>query len=141
MGKAISRSTNRARSRRPCDCRQTRAQPSPRKTMRIFPHAPRGHITRPFVRRHGRAAHDSFRHEPHTMIHDCRNRHTTCWLGPLSLSLLPRVQESLAASHKCHPRVCHIGRVFNLPYKFNAVGYVVETCWKWMLLLSVHLSL
>ena len=34
-----------------------------------------------------------------------------------SLLDLPTVQESSAASHKCHFRVCHSGRVCDYPYK------------------------
>ena len=76
----------------------------------------------PFARRHDRSSHlhvsvelrAPYSHN-HMVVHMCH----ACLA--FSLLHLPNAQESSAASHKCHFCVRRFGRVFELPYKFNAV--------------------
>ena len=78
-------------------------------------------------------------HEPHTpqSVHSLITWLSTCrtlaW--PLSWDLLC-VEESLAASDKCHFRARHFGRAFILPYKNTWVSRCIidelygEHCWR-----------
>ena len=65
------------------------------------------------------------RHSAHSMI-----THVACWHDPLFLHLLC-IKENSAASDKCHFRVRHFGRVFNLPYTTAVgLGTVRWNCWR-----------
>ena len=87
--------------------------------MPLVPHAPHA---APLAHTHaGTAAvhlrvHVCMRHACLTHTTYDRTLHIAHWHGPLFWHLLC-VKESSAASHKCHDRVRHFGRVFISPYK------------------------
>ena len=95
--------------------------------MLSAPRAPQTRSACPFARRHDRSSHLHVFVEPHAPHSHDHMIVRMCHTGlAFSLLHLPTAQESSAASHKCHFCVCHLGRVFNLPYKypskwFNAI--------------------
>ena len=99
--------------------------------MPTEPRAPHAHSTCPFARRHGqctrlRTAQVTW-HAGMTAVDQLA--HLACH-SLLSFWNLLSTQESSAASHKCHFRVRHFGRVFDLPFK-NTLGeslHLVHCC-------------
>ena len=98
---------------------------------RPAPHTPHAHSTCPFAHRHGqctrlRTAQVTW-HAGMTAVDQLA--HLACH-SLLSFWNLLSTQESSAASHKCHFRVRHFGRVFDLPFK-NTLGeslHLVHCC-------------